>query len=159
MIRNFITLLLLTLPAPAQLWSPYNVELMPGATAQPLLYGYRPHILLQWDPNTTPAPLSLHVVGVQVKLTVRELFVVHPPGWTGSWGGFNVGTRLKAENWPAIYQVWPWGGGDFDYFRGLDIELSVVPGDIGVDYGNWSGVCCYGYHPVPMLCVMLIEVG
>ena len=156
--RSLLAALLLAVAAPAQLFAPYNVEGMPGAYIHPFTKSYRPHILVQWDPSVTPFPLRTHSVGIQVELTVREIVVFHPPYWTGSWGGAEIGTRLKSENFSTIYNVWPWSGGSYEYLRGLDIELNA-PGEIGIDYGTWGGACCYGYSPRPTLCAMIIEVS
>jgi hypothetical protein len=159
MMRFATILLLLCSALPAQLFTPFNLEAMPGASVQAVSVGYRPHLLIQWDPRTTPVPIRTHMVGIHVKLTVREIVVVHPPNWTGSWGGFtNIGARLISRNWPAVYGVWTWGGGGFEYIRGLDIEL-VTPSEIVIDYGLWSGACCYGYTPMPTMCAMLVEVS
>lgn len=157
--RAAVLALLLAVQAPAQLFTPYNVEGMQGAALHPFVSAYRPHLLVQWDPSVAPFPLTLHLHGVQAKLTVRELAIIHPPGWSGAWSGFQVGTRLVSldTNWPAIYGVWPWGGGGFEHIRGLNVRLNA-PGEIGVDYGTWLGACCYGYHPKPTLCAMIVEV-
>jgi len=156
--KTILAALLLAVAAPAQLFSPYNMEAMPGTYAHPFRQSYRPHILVQWDPSQTAFPLKLHVAGIQVELTVREIVVFHPPYWDGEWNGLEVGTRLKAENFSAIYNVWPWSGGSYEYLRGLDIELTS-PGEIGIDYGTWLGPCCYGASPKPVLCAMIVEVS
>lgn len=142
--------------ARAQLFSPWNVEGMPGAYLHPFTHTYRPMLLVQWDPSVTRSPIKLHSVGVQVELVMRELVVFHPPGWTGTCGFGTAGTRLRATNWRAMYQVWYWGGGSYGYWRNLGIRLNA-PGEIMVDYGNWFGAC--PYQPKPMLCAMVLEVG
>lgn len=155
--KLLLTILLTCVCVRAQSISPYNVEVMPGAQVTGVSFGYRPHLLVVWDPRTTSTPIRLNNVGLRVSLTVRQVVVFHPVGWTGEWNGFQLGTRLIASNFHAIYAVWPFSG-PFEYLTGLSITLNV-PGEIGVDYGTWAGACCYGYSPKPILAAMLLEVS
>lgn len=153
-----LTLCCSSLPAQWISHGNLSVQTHQNAYVYPFRYRYLNHIMAIWDPSIVQAPLKLNLTGTPVTLVVKEILVLHPPGWTGSWGGFNIGTRLVSfGSWPAIYQVYPWGGSEIDYIRGQSITLNA-PGEVGLDYGTWLGTCCYGYSPKPVLCAMVLEV-
>lgn len=152
--RRLLALLaLLCAPLPAQLFSPWNLQVFPPAVAYPARYQYRPAMVIAWVPQQGVLAFKMQPIGTQLNLVLRELLIVHPPTWKGTCAGFpSVGTRLVG-NW-GFLEVYPWQGTQVSIYRGLNVPL-LTPNAYSVEHGTLLGRCP---NSLPAIVAMLVEV-
>jgi hypothetical protein len=142
----------------AQLFSPFNVEIMGGGQAVPIpSFGYKPHLIVAWNPQFGEPVLGLHATGIPVKFVIRAAYIQHPSWWTGSWAGAtNIPAIIEGSFFGASY-LFPYQNGN-PLFTGLNMLLQQ-PGEWTFNYGPTFGTtCCYGMPVVPDLVVLFMEV-
>lgn len=148
-----LALLCATAPLPAQLFSPWNLHAYAGTVVQPATFQYRPALVIAWVPQPQVYAFKLEPFGIPLTATLRELTLIHPPGWAGTCAGFpSVGTRLVGS-WGFLH-VYPWTGSQLQSFTGLNVPL-LAPNAFRVEHGTWFGRCS---GSVPAVAAMLVEV-